>query len=104
MMAVPVIRHVLLLCFVFVVSAPWKAAAQGEQMRETWQRVPELFAAMQVAPGAAVADIGAGGGFLTVRLAAAVGAGGRVYAIDIDPKVLDELRARVATERLANVR
>ena len=38
--------------------------------REQWQKVDEIFAAMQVKPGAAVADIGAGSGFFTTRLAA----------------------------------
>src|SRR3546814_17803770 len=50
-----------------------------------------------------VADIGAGQGYYTVRLANRVGAEGRVLADDIVPQVRDALAERVARERLANV-
>jgi precorrin-6B methylase 2 len=65
--------------------------------------VSELFAAAHVSAGARVADVGAGDGFLTVRLASAVGPSGKVYAVDIDEKVLDGLRHRLADARIANV-
>lgn len=77
--------------------------AEREQRRETWQRVPEVFEAMGVRPGAVVADIGAGDGFFTARLARAVGADGKVFAIDISADALRQLRARVTEEQLANV-
>ncbi|MCA1583913.1 MAG: methyltransferase domain-containing protein [Acidobacteria bacterium] len=80
-----------------------ESSRQQEAAREAHQRVPEIFEAMRVRPGATVADVGAGGGFLTVRLARAVGIEGRVMAIDVDPTVLDRLRARVQEEGLANV-
>ena len=51
----------------------------------------------------AVADIGAGSGYYTVRLAAAVGPGGRVLAQDIMPDYLARLHERVAQAGLANV-
>jgi ubiquinone/menaquinone biosynthesis C-methylase UbiE len=50
-----------------------------------------------------VADIGAGGGYFTFRLAKAVGPEGRVYAIDIDPDMLGYLRDRVDDEQHANI-
>jgi SAM-dependent methyltransferase len=65
--------------------------------------VPEIFAAMGVRAGSIVADIGAGGGFFTVRLARAVGEGGRVHAVDISDRVLERLRERVSREELTNV-
>jgi predicted methyltransferase len=71
--------------------------------REQWQKVDEIFAAMQVKPGAAVADIGAGNGFFTTRLAAAVGQKGRVLAVDIGAEALRRLRARVDSDGLTNV-
>jgi predicted methyltransferase len=77
--------------------------AQSEQLRDTWQRTAELFAAAGVRPGASVADVGAGDGYLTVRLSQAVGAGGKIYAIDIDAKALDGLRERLAKAGLTNV-
>ncbi len=56
-----------------------------------------------VAPGMTVADIGAGEGYYTVRLAKRVGAEGRVLAEDIIPDVRDALAERVAREALDNV-
>jgi len=76
---------------------------QEESARENWQKVPEIFEAMAVRPGATVADVGAGDGFLTVRLAHAVGATGRVMAVDVSARALDRLRARLDRERVTNV-
>lgn len=53
--------------------------------------------------GMTVADIGAGDGYYTVRLAQRVGERGRVLAQDIQPKVIERLADRVARERLDNV-
>jgi SAM-dependent methyltransferase len=57
-------------------------------------RQPErILAALALAPGQRVADVGAGSGYLTFRLADAVGASGRVVATDIDEGALAALRA-----------
>jgi ubiquinone/menaquinone biosynthesis C-methylase UbiE len=64
------------------------------------QKVMELAG---VAPGMSVADIGAGNGYYTVRLAERVGAAGRVLAQDIDRTALERLGERVGRERLDNV-
>jgi ubiquinone/menaquinone biosynthesis C-methylase UbiE len=69
-------------------------------------RVGEAEQVMQLAgvrPGMSVADVGAGEGYYTVRLARVVGARGRVLAEDIVPEVRDELSDRVQRERLDNV-
>jgi ubiquinone/menaquinone biosynthesis C-methylase UbiE len=58
---------------------------------------------MDMDEGSVVAHVGAGAGFLTVRLASAVGQRGRVYAVDIVPDVLNRLRERVSMESLTNV-
>src|SRR5882672_492631 len=79
------------------------SARQEEAAREGWQKVPEIFEAMAVRPGAIVADVGAGGGFFTVRLARAVGATGRVIAVDVSEPELERLRARLDREGLTNV-
>jgi predicted methyltransferase len=79
------------------------ALARDEARREAWQNVPAVFEALGVAPGGKVADIGAGGGFFTVRLARAVGPSGRVLAVEISERALEGLRARVEAEGLANV-
>ncbi len=74
-----------------------------EPEREVWQRIGDIFQAMDVHAGSRVADIGAGDGFLTVRLSPIVGESGRVYAEDIAEKRLDALRKRVAENHLNNV-
>ncbi|HEU5260206.1 MAG TPA: methyltransferase domain-containing protein [Gemmatimonadales bacterium] len=79
------------------------AAQEGETGRERWQRVPDVFAALGVGPGVHVADIGAGGGFFTARLAQAVGNDGRVFAVDIDAGVIGRLRERAEREQWSNV-
>jgi predicted methyltransferase len=53
--------------------------------RDRWQQPERVVAALEIEPGARVADLGAGGGYFTGRLADAVGPTGVVYAIDVDP-------------------
>ena len=75
----------------------------GEKAREAWQRVPQIIDAMKIGPDSVVADIGAGYGFLTVRLATVVGGSGKVYAVDSGDDALQHLRQRMEDERLSNV-
>jgi ubiquinone/menaquinone biosynthesis C-methylase UbiE len=58
--------------------------------------------AIRIAKGATVADIGAGVGFFTWRLAARIGPQGKVYAVDIQQGMLDQLRRNMAERHLAN--
>ena len=74
-----------------------------DQNRDKWQKVDEIFAAMGVKSGAVVADVGAGGGYFTARLARATGETGRVYAVDIGADVIKRLGDRVRAEGLNNV-
>jgi rhodanese-related sulfurtransferase/precorrin-6B methylase 2 len=67
------------------------------------QRFDLLFKALDLKPGAVVADVGAGDGVYTVRLARIVGETGRVYAVDISTSALERLRARLAREGVTNV-
>ena len=55
------------------------------------------------APGQTVAEIGAGSGYLVRRLARAVGSRGRVYAVDVEPRMLPVLLERLRRARIANV-
>jgi ubiquinone/menaquinone biosynthesis C-methylase UbiE len=71
--------------------------------REDEEAPSKAIAALALPKGAVVADVGAGSGYYTVRLARAVGPTGRVVATDLQPGMLELLRARVARERLANV-
>lgn len=82
-----------------VQGAPWLDRRERED-----EENPDLaMRLIRVARGAAVADIGAGSGYYTRRLARAVGPEGRVYAVDIQQGMLDLLQAAVAGERLNNV-
>ena len=71
--------------------------------RDRWQRTTDVLQRLGIRPGDRIADLGAGGGYFTFRLAAATGPAGRIYAVDTDPDMLDHLRARVARERISNV-
>jgi len=82
-----------------VSGAPWLDRAEREA-EEAPTRALEII---KVAPGSTVADIGAGSGYFTERLSRLVGADGRVYATDIQPAMLDLIRARMAEQRIGNV-
>ena len=58
---------------------------------------------IRVQRGSTVADLGAGSGYFTVRLARAVGSAGKVYAVDIQQGMLDLLQRAVTKEKLTNV-
>jgi ubiquinone/menaquinone biosynthesis C-methylase UbiE len=81
----------------------WKRFAYEGFGRDAWQKPAEVIALLGVGPGDRVADIGAGGGYFTFRLADAVGAQGRVYAVDVDDDMIEYLRTRAAAEGRANV-
>jgi predicted methyltransferase len=68
-----------------------------EDDRDPWQDPARVLALLAVGPGSAVADVGAGGGYFTERLAALVGPTGRVVAVDIDPEALQQLTTRFAS-------
>src|SRR6476661_3259958 len=74
-----------------------------EDARDRAGEAEEVMQLAGVKPGMSVADVGAGEGYYTVRLARVVGAKGRVLAEDIVPDVRDSLSDRVQRERLDNV-
>ena len=82
-----------------VAGAPWLE----RQEREEEEAPSRALAIISVAPGSTVADIGAGSGYFTERLARLVGAGSKVYANDIQQGMLDLLRRRLDREQLSNV-
>jgi SAM-dependent methyltransferase len=71
--------------------------------REKWQKPDQIMDALNIADGSTVADIGAGAGWFTIRLARRVGPRGTVYAQDVQRQMLEAIRRRVAKEGLANV-
>lgn len=73
----------------------------GRDERLQINRVMDILG---VAPGKAVADIGAGSGWFTVRAARRVGAGGIAYAVDINPEAVRYIGKRAQKEQLQNVK
>lgn len=71
--------------------------------RDALSQPERVLAALAIAPGARVADLGAGTGYFTFRLAEAVGPDGVVHAVEIDPGALRTLRRRAAAGGHANV-
>jgi arsenite methyltransferase len=71
--------------------------------RDAWQQPARVIAALGIRPGDRVADLGAGSGYFTIRLARAVGPEGRVYAVDVDEAMNEYVRERVAQAGLSNV-
>ena len=71
--------------------------------RAAWQKPDEVVAALGLADGAWVAEVGAGTGYFALRMARAVGAKGRVFAVDVEPRILEKLRERIEAERVENV-
>ena len=74
-----------------------------EDARDERGEADKVMELAQVTSGMTVADIGAGEGYYTVRLAERVGEAGRVLAQDIDRAALDRLGSRVERERLENI-
>jgi len=71
--------------------------------RDAWQRPEQVMDALSIGDGSIVADLGAGGGWFTVRLARRVGPNGRVYAEDIQPQMIEVINRRMQREGLTNV-
>lgn len=71
--------------------------------RDAWQQPDKVVAALALAPGMVVADVGAGTGYFEKRLATAVGANGAVIAVDIEPDMVRYLRERAHREGTPNV-
>ena len=75
--------------------------SSGREQRLQINRVMDILG---IAPGKAVADIGAGSGWFSVRAAQRVGTGGLVYAIDINPEAIRYIGERAQKEHLQNVK
>ncbi len=82
-----------------VAGAPWLDRAERQREEDP----AYALRLMKVEQGSTVADIEAGSGDYTVRMARLVGAKGRVYATDLQPGMLDLMRGRLARERVTNV-
>ncbi len=75
-----------------------------EAQRDQWQRPTDILQALAITPGDTVAEIGCGSGYFSLKLAAAVGKGGRVYAEDIRRLPLVFLWFRTILKNDPNIR
>jgi predicted methyltransferase len=71
--------------------------------RDAWQKPDQVVAALGLKKGETACDIGSGPGYFTLRLARAVGPTGFVYAIDVEARMLQNLRERLERARVRNV-
>jgi ubiquinone/menaquinone biosynthesis C-methylase UbiE len=80
-------------------GADWLDRAERDVEEEPDRAIDVL----KIEKGSTVADIGAGSGYMTVKLAKKVGPQGRVYANDIQPAMLELLNKRITKSKIANV-
>ncbi|MDP3906069.1 MAG: class I SAM-dependent methyltransferase [Novosphingobium sp.] len=85
------------------VSALGAYEVSTEDQRDNLGEAEVVMDLARIGAGTTVADIGAGEGYYTVRLAERVGMKGRVLAVDIDPGAIQRLGQRIERERLDNV-
>ena len=71
--------------------------------RDEWQKPEQIMDALKIADGSVVAELGAGGGWFTIRLARRVGPNGHVFAEDIQAPMIAAIARRVQRENLTNV-
>jgi len=71
--------------------------------RDKYQKPHEVMTALDVKDGEIIADIGAGSGYFSLRLARHVGATGHVYAVDVSPDMTRHLNERIAGAKLLNI-
>jgi len=79
------------------------SAVFDDPSRDAWQKPAEVVAALGLRPGMTVADLGAGTGYFSRHLSAAVGPEGTVLAADPEPSMVAHLRERAEAERTVNV-
>lgn len=77
--------------------------ALDDPKRDEYQKPHEVLSALNIKPGEVIADIGAGTGYFTFRLAHHVGAKGKVYAIDVSPDMIRHLNRRSRDTKTTNV-
>ena len=78
-------------------------AMLDDPKRDAYQKPHEVFTALKLKEGEVIADIGAGSGYFTFRLANHVGETGRVYAVDVSADMIVHLNRRIRDLQLKNV-
>jgi cyclopropane fatty-acyl-phospholipid synthase-like methyltransferase len=83
-------------------AARW-ATVFDDPGRDEWQKPDEIVAMLEIRPGMAVADLGAGTGYFLSYLSRAAGPHGTVFAVDTESNLVEHMRARIAREGITNV-
>jgi SAM-dependent methyltransferase len=82
----------------------WQGADWLERTERDDEEAPDVaLDVLKIRKGATVADVGAGSGFVTERLAKRVGPAGKVFANDVQPQMLEMLKRRLERKRITNV-
>lgn len=82
----------------------WQGADWLERNERVQEEEPDIaLDVLKIAKGAVVADVGAGSGYMSAKLASRVGPTGKVYANDIQPEMITLIRQRIAKDKLTNV-
>lgn len=71
--------------------------------RDGWQQPEKVVQSLALKPGDRIADLGSGGGYFTFRLSQAVGPTGKVYAVDVDQDMLEDLAERAKKDGYGNI-
>lgn len=76
------------------------AKSFDDPARDAWQMPDRVIQSLALAPGSLVADVGAGTGYFSMRLAKTAG---KVFAVDIEPTMVEHVKKRVAAGKVTNV-
>ena len=108
-------RTLLLITFVTFVGAVDASAQLGSRETKEWiqnldrperiagLKIDKVLSVLKLKPGDNVADIGAGTGAFSLPFAKAVAPSGKVYAVDIDPGLLDYIAQKAKKENIENI-
>jgi arsenite methyltransferase len=77
--------------------------ALDDPKRDAYQKPHEVLTALNIKPGEVIADIGAGSGYFSLKLAHFVGDKGKVYAVDVSPDMVRHLNRRIRETKASNV-
>lgn len=75
----------------------------NDTARDAWQKPDEIMKLMTIPEGGVVADLGAGTGYLLPSLSKAVGAKGKVIAMDVEPSMVEFLKKYATDKKLTNI-
>jgi len=77
--------------------------ALEDPKRDAYQKPQDVMGALGLRPGEVIADIGAGSGYFTFRLAHHVGHTGKIYAVDVSPNMILHINRRIRESKATNV-